>query len=67
MQRKEVEEDLHEDDLRNLDQVILEKCCIDRPRLPQSSRTLCMLFCYYERGIEVFSDEEGVEKAISGF
>ena len=26
-----------------------------------------MRFCYYDRALEVFSDEEGIEKSISGF
>ena len=31
------------------------------------ARALCHEFCYFDKELEVWSDEEGVEKAINGF
>ena len=34
---------------------------------PLRARRACMDFCYFERDLEVYSDEEGVYKNINGY
>ena len=53
-------------DLRNIDDVIEERCRIPPPKYHERARAMCMDFCYFESELEVFSDEEGITKAING-
>ena len=41
----------------------------DIPKLnyDERARNLCMDFCYYERELEVYSEIEGLQKAINGY
>ena len=44
----------NEDDLRNIDELILEHCKIDKPKYSERARALCMEFCYFERTINIY-------------
>ena len=57
----------NEDYLRNIDEMIEEHCKIPKPKNSERTRGLCMEFCYFDRELEVYTDEEGVEKAINGY
>ena len=57
----------NEDDLRNIDDILNERCGIPKPKYRNRARTMCMEFCYFERDLEVFSDEEGRHKEINGY
>jgi len=57
----------NDDDLRNIDDILNERCGIPKPKYRNRARTMCMEFCYAERALEVFSDEEGVHKEINGY
>ena len=52
--------DDNEDSLRNVDELIEERCDIKLPWYGQRSRELCMEFGYFDHAEEVYSDEEGV-------
>ena len=53
--------------LRNMDEVIQEKCQIKKPVYSSRARSLCHEFNYFEQDLEVFTDEEGLHKAINGY
>ena len=55
------------DYLMNIDEMIEEHCKIPKPKNGERARGLCMKFCYFDRELEVYTDEEGVEKAINGY
>lgn len=59
--------DDNEEFLRNIDEVIEEKCGISMPKYGEREREMCMDFGYFDHELEVYSDEEGVQKAISGY
>ena len=50
--------DLSEANLRSIDKIIEEKCKIVRKSPHRRAFALCMDFCYFDREIEVFSDED---------
>lgn len=52
---------------RNIDEVIEERCTILKPRYRVRARSLCMDFHNFDAEYEVFSDEEGVYRAINGY
>lgn len=54
-------------DLRNIDEVILDHCKIPKPSYKERARVMSMEFCYFERDLDVYTDDEGVEKAINGY
>ena len=57
----------NEENLRNLDEVILESCRIKKPHYRIRARSLCSDFSYFDKDLEVFSDEEGDNKCINGY
>ena len=56
-----------EDYFRNMDDYIAEKTGIERPEYGARARELCMDFCYFDRDLAVFSEEEGIHRAINGY
>lgn len=51
----------------NIDKEVVEKCGLSEASYQDRARTLCMDFCYLDKEHEVYSDEEGVQKAINGY
>lgn len=45
----------NEEEMRNTDEVLEEKCNIPKPNYDDRCRVMCMDFCYFEREVEVYS------------
>ena len=52
-------QDCNEDEIRNIHEVIEEKCEIKKPSYPERARGLTNDFYYFERAKNVFAEEEG--------
>ena len=52
--------DCLENEMRNVDDVINESCQIKTPSFLERGRALCQDFSYFDKELEVFTDEEGV-------
>ena len=40
--------------MRNVDELLEERCKIPKPRYSERARALCMEFCYLERTINIY-------------
>ena len=47
--------------------MIAEKCKIKKPLFSFRARSLAHEFSYFDQDLEVFTDEEGLHKAINGY
>ena len=59
--------DCIEDEMRNIDDVVEESCQIGKPSFVERGRALCNNFAYFDKYLDVYTDEEDVIKTISGY
>ena len=52
--------DTNEEEMRNTDSLLEEKCEIPKPVYDERARELCMDFCYFDRDVEAYSEIEGL-------